>query len=514
MMAIQGPGAEPKVGRGWLKPTGFCCQPAAAQLETAWSRVPGGAAGRPGAQDCNARNGKPSSSSRGSAPERWASDRPGRRVRTLLFAAAVLTEPRCTSLFAAQQTSAAALRGVPRGARGRGSTLPRASDRMLSSAAARALRVADAAALSRGQRQMSRLAALKEQLEADGPDLAAFAGLQPRVVPSKASARERKPAWLRTSAPTGAARAKFDQLHSTVKDLNLATVCEEAQCPNIGECWGGGEGVATATIMVMGDTCTRGCSFCAVKTSNRPAPLDPAEPDSVAAAVASWGLDYVVLTSVDRDDLPDQGSEHLASTVKALKAKSPDLLVEVLAPDFQGRADLIRTVTNSGLDVHAHNLETVERLQGRVRDRRAGYKQSLAVLEAAKAANPNVLTKTSLMLGVGERPEEIIQTLRDCREAGVDVVTLGQYLRPSKRHLPVAEYVHPDKFAEWQAEGEAMGFVYVASGPLVRSSYKAGEFFIRGLLKARQAARISDESTAAEKAIRLAGIHGITVDQA
>lgn len=361
----------------------------------------------------------------------------------------------------------------------------------------------------------SRLSQLRTRLETDSPDLAAFAGMEPRTVPPLSGgtkSREPKPAWLRTSMPTGKNREAFDRLHSTVKELNLATVCEEAKCPNIGECWGGGEGVATATIMVMGDTCTRGCSFCAVKTSNNPPALDAEEPASVAAAVARWGLDYVVLTSVDRDDLADQGSAHLAETVQRLKETSDNLLVEVLTPDFRGEDDLIARVAESGLDVYAHNLETVERMQGRVRDRRAGYAQSLHVLETAKARAPHVLTKTSLMLGVGERPEEVRQTMLDCREAGVDVITLGQYLRPSKRHLPVAEYVTPEAFDEWTAVGKELGFVYVASGPLVRSSYKAGEFFIKGLLQARATESIAPDAPAAVKAQRLAAIHGIAPD--
>jgi lipoic acid synthetase len=228
--------------------------------------------------------------------------------------------------------------------------------------------------------------------------------------------------------------------------------------------------------------------------------------------VSRWGLDYVVLTSVDRDDLADQGSAHLAETVERLKETSDDLLVEVLTPDFRGQDDLIARVAQSGLDVYAHNLETVERLQGRVRDRRAGYAQSLHVLETAKAREPRVLTKTSLMLGVGERPEEVRQTMQDCRDAGVDVITLGQYLRPSKRHLPVAEYVTPEAFDEWSRVGRELGFVYVASGPLVRSSYKAGEFFIKGLLQARATEAISAEAPAAIKAQRLAAIHGIVPD--
>jgi lipoyl synthase len=389
-------------------------------------------------------------------------------------------------------------------------------------ALARSVAVARECSLSGvGFRSSSRLAALKERLESENTDLASFARMAPRSVPAKAREGDevplRKPEWLRISSLTGESSKKFEKLRSTVKDLNLATVCEEARCPNIGECWGGGKGVATATIMVMGDTCTRGCSFCAVKTASAPAPLDSEEPTNVAEAIARWGLDYVVLTSVDRDDLPDQGAGHLARTVQELKLRAQeegsrvkDLLVEVLTPDFRGQVDLISQVAQSGLDVYAHNLETVERMQGRVRDRRAGYKQSLSVLESAKAVVPDLLTKTSLMLGVGERPEEVRQTMRDCRNSGVDVITFGQYLRPSKRHLPIAEYVKPEVFDQWREEGEAMGFVYVASGPLVRSSYKAGEFFIQGLLRARAADLINQSSSASVKAERLASRHGIT----
>ncbi|EWM28169.1 lipoic acid synthetase [Nannochloropsis gaditana] len=296
---------------------------------------------------------------------------------------------------------------------------------------------------------------------------------------------EPKPEWLKAVPAEG---ENYLRLKNTVRKLKLATVCEEARCPNIGECWGGGkDGTATATIMIMGDTCTRGCSFCAVKTSRTPAPLDPLEPEHVARAIAEWGLDYVVLTSVDRDDLVDQGSEHFAKTVRGLKARKPTLLVECLTPDFRGQASLIERVALSGLDVYAHNLETVERLQRRVRDHRAGYSQSLFVLEHAKKRAPKLLTKTSLMLGVGERPEDVRATLRDLRTAGVDVVTFGQYLRPTKRHMPVQAYITPAQFQAWQAEAEALNFKYVASGPLVRSSYKAGEFFLKGVLKQRLA---------------------------
>jgi len=239
--------------------------------------------------------------------------------------------------------------------------------------------------------------------------------------------------------------------------------------------------------MIMGDTCTRGCSFCSVKTSRAPPPLDLEEPNKVAEAIRKWGLDYVVLTSVDRDDLEDQGSLHFRKVVQRLKEVNPDLLVEALTPDFQGNKELIHNVATSGLDVYAHNIETVERLTPRVRDRRAGYRQTLDVLQYAKSLNKGFLTKTSIMLGLGETGDDIRQTLEDLRSIDVDVVTFGQYLQPSRRHLPVKEYVTPEKFDEWQVEADAMGFKYVASGPMVRSSYKAGEFFLKNLLKQQRA---------------------------
>lgn len=240
--------------------------------------------------------------------------------------------------------------------------------------------------------------------------------------------------------------------------------------------------------MIMGDTCTRGCSFCSVKTSRAPPPLDPEEPNKVAEAIHKWGLDYVVLTSVDRDDIEDQGSLHFRKVVQRLKEKNPELLVEALTPDFQGNEELIHNVATSGLDVYAHNIETVERLTPRVRDRRAGYQQTLNVLKYVKTVNQNCLTKTSIMLGLGESDEDIRQTLTDLRDIEVDVVTFGQYLQPTRRHLPVKDYVTPEKFDEWQVEAEGMGFKYVASGPLVRSSYKAGEFFLKNLLQEQRGA--------------------------
>lgn len=291
-----------------------------------------------------------------------------------------------------------------------------------------------------------------------------------------------KPAWLKAEVPRG---ENYEHLKSTVRSLKLATVCEEARCPNIGECWGGAKGTATATIMIMGDECTRGCAFCSVKTSRTPKPLDPNEPENVSQAIADWGLDYVVLTSVDRDELSDQGSSHFARTVQLLKQKLPNILVECLTPDFRGNKDYILTVANSGLDVYAHNIETVERLQRRVRDYRANYRQSINVLETVKAHSnqKKIITKTSIMLGLGETQDEIRQTLLDLHSAGVDVVTLGQYLRPTKRHLSVQRYVTPEEFDQWRDEALGIGFKYVASGPLVRSSYKAGELYLKGMIE-------------------------------
>lgn len=291
--------------------------------------------------------------------------------------------------------------------------------------------------------------------------------------------REPKPEWLKVNLLPSS--PKFAELKQTVRKLKLNTVCEEAKCPNIGECWGAEEG-ATATIMLGGDTCTRGCKFCNIKTAARPPPLDPGEPQRVAEAISSWGLSYVVLTSVDRDDLPDQGSAHFAQTVKNLKAHNSKLLVECLIPDFRGDKEAIGLVAKSGLDVIAHNIETIERLQGVVRDHRANYRQSLSVLEHAKAVEPKLLTKSSIMVGVGESNEEVVQAMKDLRSVGCDVVTLGQYLRPSKRHLKVEEYWTPERFKEMEEKGKELGFAYIASGPLVRSSYKAGELFIKNML--------------------------------
>jgi len=287
----------------------------------------------------------------------------------------------------------------------------------------------------------------------------------------------RRPDWFHVPAP-GGANTKFNELKNTVRELGLHTVCEEAQCPNIGECWNGG----TGTIMLLGDTCTRGCKFCAVKTAQAPPPADPFEPFKTAEALSKWDINYVVLTSVDRDDMPDGGAAHFATTVQLIKQVKPKMLVECLVSDFAGNLDSVKTLATSGLDVYAHNVETVQRLQRHVRDFRAGYEQSLAVLRHAKQSNPNVYTKTSLMLGLGETEEEVLEAMRDIINAGVDVITFGQYLRPTEHHLAVVEYVTPDRFNFFKQQGEAMGFKYVASGPMVRSSYKAGEFFLEHMI--------------------------------
>lgn len=293
---------------------------------------------------------------------------------------------------------------------------------------------------------------------------------------------EEKPSWFRAPAPAG---QKYDAMKAQLGDLALHTVCTEAACPNVGECWNGG----TATIMLLGDTCTRGCHFCNVKTSATPIKPDPDEPMNAATAVAQWSnCDYVVLTSVDRDDLPDGGADHFRKTVQLLKSARPDLLVECLVSDFAGDLSAVDLLATSGLDVYAHNVETVERLTPRVRDRRATYDQSLECLKQAKKAN--VVTKSSLMLGLGETLDEIKWTMADLRKNDVDVLTLGQYLRPTAdRHLNVVEYIHPDVFNDLRRIGEDdFGFAYVASGPLVRSSYKAGEFFIKHFIQRQQLA--------------------------
>jgi len=287
-----------------------------------------------------------------------------------------------------------------------------------------------------------------------------------RRADAEAPARGGKPSWLRARFPGGEV---FQRVRRNVREHGLATVCEESHCPNIGECWNNG----TATLMLLGAVCTRACRFCAVDTGNPRGWLDPGEPAQSADSVRLMGLRYVVLTSVDRDDLPDGGAAHFAACVRAIKAANPGTAVETLTPDFRGRLDAVETVVDSGVEVYAQNLETVRRLTHRVRDPRAGYEQTLRVLEHAKHHRSDVLTKTSLMLGLGETDTEIRETLDDLRAAGVDVVTFGQYLRPTANHLPVERYVPPEDFERYRQWGLERGFLEVVSGPLVRSSYRA-----------------------------------------
>lgn len=275
-----------------------------------------------------------------------------------------------------------------------------------------------------------------------------------------------KPRWLRAKMPSGNGYTGVRQI---VREHRLSTVCEESMCPNIGECWNAG----TATIMVMGSVCTRACRFCAVDTGNPKGWLDHEEPLNTGKAVKLMGLGYVVITSVDRDDLPDGGAAHYASCVREIKNLNPDTAVEALTPDFNGVLNHVELVVDSGLEVFAQNVETVKRLTHPVRDPRASYEQTISVLAHAKAHRPDVLTKTSLMLGLGERDNEIVETMDDLRNAGVDILTLGQYLRPTPNHLAVERYVTPDQFDAYRREGLEKGFVEVVAGPMVRSSYRA-----------------------------------------
>jgi len=289
----------------------------------------------------------------------------------------------------------------------------------------------------------------------------------PAAEPPPGQARAaRLPAWLRARAPTGAG---FHAVRTLVREHRLATVCEEAHCPNIGECWNAG----TATLMLMGAVCTRACRFCSVDTGNPHGWLDAHEPENAARTVELMKLRYVVLTSVDRDDLPDGGAGHYAACVRAIKRRNPGTAVEALTPDFRGVPGDVETVVDSGIEVFAQNIETVRRLTYPVRDPRAGYEQTLAVLAHAKQCRPSVLTKSSLMLGLGETEEEIDATLADLRAAGVDLVTLGQYLRPTVNHLAVERFVTPAEFDRYRERALARGFLECVAGPLVRSSYRA-----------------------------------------
>jgi len=277
-----------------------------------------------------------------------------------------------------------------------------------------------------------------------------------------------KPEWLKVRVPGG---ESYQKIKSELRSRNLSTVCEEARCPNISECWSGG----TATIMLLGSVCTRGCRFCSVKTGNPKGVLDSDEPQKALETIRVMGVSYIVITSVDRDDLPDQGS--------GLLEEEPKLLIEMLTPDFRGSRECVDKIVDAGLHVFAHNIETVERLTKKVRDGRAGYRQSLNVLKMAKERKSALVTKSSIMLGLGEEWSEILQTMDDLLEVGVEVLTLGQYLQPSKKQLPVTRFVTPDEFEALESIAKNKGFAYVASGPLVRSSYRAGELYLENKIR-------------------------------
>ena len=301
----------------------------------------------------------------------------------------------------------------------------------------------------------------------------------PRPASDERRSVERKPPWLKVPLPGGEG---YSRLKGLTQRLSLNTVCEEARCPNIGECWKGAE--ATMTLMVLGDECTRRCRFCAVKTVDRAAAPDPSEPEHVGLAVGELDLGYVVITSVDRDDLEDGGAAHYAACIRSIREHSPRTVVETLIPDYTGES--MQTLMTARPDVLAHNVEVVSRLQRKIRDPRCSFERSLETLAQAKACDPEVLTKSSLMVGLGETRAEVHESMRALREVGTDFMTLGQYLRPSSQHAPVKEYITPEVFDELRQEGLAMGFAYVASGPLVRSSYKAGEFFAERLVRKRR----------------------------
>jgi lipoic acid synthetase len=289
----------------------------------------------------------------------------------------------------------------------------------------------------------------------------------------------RKPEWLRINVPSGNNYVKVKQ---TLSRWSLHTVCEEARCPNVAECWGGG----TATIMIMGDLCTRHCRFCAVKSRFKSDPLDHTEPFRTAKAIKEWGLRYVVITSVCRDDIEDGGAGHVSSTVRAMKKICPKTIIETLIPDFQGNASFLEKIVSSKPEVISHNIETVSRLTPKVRDGRASYNQSLQVLKKIKELDSKIFTKSSIMLGIGETDDEVVQSAHDLRSVGVDIITIGQYLQPTAKHLPVVQYLTPERFRWFKEVTEQMGFKYVAAGPLVRSSFRAGELFLDNVIGSRE----------------------------
>ncbi len=284
-----------------------------------------------------------------------------------------------------------------------------------------------------------------------------------------------KPPWLKVRLPSGAG---YNRLKDNFRGLKLHTVCEEARCPNLAECWQSG----TATIMILGDVCTRGCRFCAVKTARTGLPVDPDEPRRVAEALARMNLRYVVITSVDRDDLEDGGAGIFADTIRETRRRCPDLITETLIPDFRGDVHALEKVVDAAPQVIGQNIETVKRLTGYARDRRSGYEQTLEVLANVKTLDPCIYTKSAILLGLGETAAEVLATMQDLRARDVDILTLGQYLQPTRKHVPVAEFLHPDRFRDYEEQGMQLGFRYVAAGPMVRSSYKAAEFFVGKML--------------------------------
>ncbi len=295
-------------------------------------------------------------------------------------------------------------------------------------------------------------------------------------MPVAESIPSRFPSWLRVKLPVG---ENYERIKKVSASRNLHTVCEEARCPNIAECWGAG----TATFMVLGELCTRGCRFCSVSSALKPPPPDPLEPQKLAQTIQEMKLGYIVLTTVCRDDLPDQGASHIAQCIKSVRRGCPNTKIEVLMQDFRGDKSLIARVLEAGPDVAAHNLETVRRLSPAIRDAKAGYEQSLEVLSYFREILPQTPTKSSLLLGIRETEQEVLESLRDLRSVGVSMVTLGQYLRPdsSGRNLPVYEFLSPERFDFYADCAREMGFSEIAAGPLVRSSYHAGELFLKGL---------------------------------
>lgn len=290
----------------------------------------------------------------------------------------------------------------------------------------------------------------------------------------------RRPEWIRIKLLPS--QNKFFELKESLRTLELHTVCEEARCPNITECWESG----TATIMTMGDRCSRRCKFCSVR-NGRLSPLDPEEPFKVATAIKKWGLKYVVVTSVCRDDLVDGGAEHIANTVRAIRSISEGkTAVEPLIPDFQGKYQAIEKIVKSKPQVISHNIETVKRLNPKIRDTRASYDLSLRVLRTIKQINPEIYTKSSFMLGLGETQDEVVESMNELRAAGVDIITMGQYLQPGLGHIPVAEYISPSTFETYKGIAYELGFKFVAAGPFVRSSYKAGEMYLRKIINREQ----------------------------